>query len=99
VLLHRTGGHGQRHFLVVDEVVLVVEVVSPHTRARDRLGKPAEYAAAGIPFYWRVEQNPIHIYAYRLAPGGIYELAADTSDVLELDDPFPLKLAVAEITP
>jgi Uma2 family endonuclease len=99
VLLHRSGGSGQRHFLAVSEVVLVVEVVSPQTRARDRFGKPAEYAASGIPFYWRVEQNPIHIYAYRLAPGDTYELAAESSEVLELDDPFPLKLPISEITP
>jgi Uma2 family endonuclease len=99
VLLYRTGGHGQHHFLTPDQVVLVVEVVSPHTRARDRIGKPAEYAAAGIPFYWRVEQNPIHLYAYRLGPSSTYELAADSSDLLELDEPFPLKLPIAEITP
>lgn len=99
VVLRHAGGHGNRHFFTADQVVLVVEVVSPHTRARDRFGKPAEFAAAGIPFFWRVEQNPIHVYAYRLGPSSTYELAADSSDVLELDEPFPLKLPIAEITP
>lgn len=37
------------------EVVLVVEIVSPSTRSADRRVKPAEYAAAGIPHFWRVE--------------------------------------------
>jgi Uma2 family endonuclease len=33
----------------------VVEVVSPSTTAIDRAVKPAMYADAGIPVYWRVE--------------------------------------------
>ena len=34
--------------------MLLVEVESPRT-SRDRVLKPALYAAAGIPAYWRVE--------------------------------------------
>jgi Uma2 family endonuclease len=97
LLLRRAGGDGNRHFFTANQAVLVVEVVSPGTRARDRFAKPTEYAAAGIPFYWRIEQNPIHVYAYRLAPNGRYELAADSSELLELDEPFPIKLAVADL--
>lgn len=37
---------------------LVVEVVSPRTAKTDRFLKPAEYAAAGIPCFWRVELDP-----------------------------------------
>ncbi|WP_434581821.1 Uma2 family endonuclease [Carbonactinospora thermoautotrophica] len=36
-------------------VLTVMEVVSPSTRTQDRITKPARYAAAGIPCYWRVE--------------------------------------------
>ncbi|WP_308042530.1 Uma2 family endonuclease [Micromonospora sp. PLK6-60] len=86
-------------------VVLAVEIVSPGTRRVDRFAKPAEYAAAGIPFFWRIEQDPVHLYAYRLSerpsPGGErqYELVADSADLIELAEPFDIKLPVAEITP
>ncbi|WP_229400113.1 Uma2 family endonuclease [Micromonospora okii] len=88
-----------------EDVVLAVEIVSPGTRRVDRFAKPGEYAAAGIPFYWRVEQGPVHLYAYRLSdrigPGGErqYELVADSADVIELTEPFDIKLPIAEITP
>lgn len=37
------------------DVPLVVEIVSPSSRQMDRLEKPAAYASAGVPRYWRVE--------------------------------------------
>jgi Uma2 family endonuclease len=99
VLLLRSSVDGGRHFFPAEDVVIAIEVVSPHTRARDRFAKPAEYAAAGIPYFWRIEQDPMHIFAYRLVAGGQYELAADSTDVLKLDEPFPINLPIAEITP
>lgn len=99
VLLLRSEANGARHFFPADQVVIAIEVVSPHTRARDRFAKPAEYAAAGIPFFWRVEQDPVHVFAYRLGSEGRYELAAESTDLLKLDAPFPISLPIAEITP
>lgn len=51
-----------------DTVALVVEVVSPSTKKTDRLEKPAAYAAAAVPAYWRVEINAdrLTVYCYRL---------------------------------
>ena len=46
-----------RTYYVPDEVRLVVEVVSPESEDRDRLTKPLRYAQAGIPHFWRVEEN------------------------------------------
>lgn len=88
-----------RHFFVPDQVVLVVEIVSPGTRRRDRIEKPAEHAAAKILHYWRVELDPLHVFVYRLAPVGHYELVADSAELLELDEPFPVTLPISEITP
>ncbi|MGK5518006.1 Uma2 family endonuclease [Micromonospora sp. URMC 107] len=91
--------------LMPDDVILAVEVVSPGTRRTDRFAKPGEYAAAGIPFYWRIEQDPVHLYAYRrgdrLGPGGErqYELIANSAELIELAEPFEIKLPVADITP
>ncbi|MET7878950.1 Uma2 family endonuclease [Micromonospora sp. DT68] len=105
VLLHRAGVTSVQSILRAEDVVLAVEIVSPGTRRIDRFAKPGEYAAAGIPFYWRIEQDPLHVYAYRIGdrvgPGGErqYELAADGADVIELTEPFEIKLPISEITP
>ncbi|MBQ1050269.1 Uma2 family endonuclease [Micromonospora sp. C51] len=102
VLLCRAGLPADRSRLRPADVVLAVEVVSPGTRRVDRFAKPGEYAAAGIPFSWRVEQDPVHVYAYRLGdrigPGGErqYERVADSA---ELTEPFEIKLPVHDLTP
>ncbi len=77
----------------------MVEVVSPGTRRRDRLEKPADYAAAGVPYYWRIEQDPVHVYAYELGLDGTYQLAADSDEELVLAKPFEIRLPIAAITP
>jgi Uma2 family endonuclease len=87
-----------RHYAKAEQVTLAVEVVSPGTRKRDRLEKPAEYADAGIPHYWRIEQNPVHVFAYDLGKKG-YELVADSADELVLSAPFEIRLPISEITP
>ena len=40
---------------------VVVEVVSPGSRKADKLDKMAEYADAGIPFYWLVWLSDDHV--------------------------------------
>jgi Uma2 family endonuclease len=54
-----------------EHVLLVVEVVSPGSETTDRIVKVDQYAKAGIPFYWRIEQAatgiPI-VYTYVLDP-------------------------------
>lgn len=105
VALRHAGGEGARHFITAGQVVVAVEIVSPGTRRTDRFAKPGEYAAAGIRHYWRVEQDPVHIHAYRLGdqPGRSgfreYELVAESSDVLTLAEPFRIRLPIARITP
>jgi Uma2 family endonuclease len=39
------------------DVRLVVEVMSPGSVFADRVSKPAQFASAGIPAFWRVELN------------------------------------------
>jgi Uma2 family endonuclease len=88
----------ENHYVDAEQVVLAVEVVSPGTRRRDRLEKPADYADAGIRHYWRIEQNPVHVYAYDLVDGR-YELAADSAEELTVTKPFDIRLRVRDITP
>jgi Uma2 family endonuclease len=84
------------HYATADQVVLAVEVVSPGTRRRDRLEKPAGYAAAGIRHYWRIEQDPLHVHAYELR-GERYELVADSTEELVLAKPFEIRLRVRDL--
>ncbi|WFE50382.1 Uma2 family endonuclease [Micromonospora sp. WMMD1155] len=97
VLLKRPVA-ADHHYFEAEQVVLAVEVVSPGTRRRDRLEKPADYADAGVPHYWRIEQNPVHVYAYDLVDGR-YELAADSAEELIVAKPFDIRLRVRDITP
>jgi Uma2 family endonuclease len=98
VLLHNAEIGRDRHFLMPDQVALVVEIVSPSTRRRDRFDKPLAYAEAGIPSFWRIEQNPVRVHAYELA-GGVYKEVAVVEDELVLDQPFPIRLPISAISP
>jgi Uma2 family endonuclease len=89
----------KRHYMSPEEVAIVVEVVSPGTGQRDRYLKPGGYAEAGIPYFWRIEQQPMRVLAFRLADDGMYELMAESTRMLELHEPFEIKLPIAEITP
>ena len=64
-----------------EDVLLVIEVVSPESAPRDRTVKLRKYAEAGIGNYWRIEEEsrkPV-VHTYELdgptrtyAPTGIY---------------------------
>ncbi|MCC9740062.1 Uma2 family endonuclease [Streptomyces sp. MNU89] len=41
----------------VGKVALVVEIVTPGSRQEDRVRKPAMFAEAKVPYYWRVERG------------------------------------------
>ncbi|WP_156723025.1 Uma2 family endonuclease [Streptomyces apocyni] len=78
-----------------EDVILAVEVVSKDSVERDREVKPRKYAKAGVPYYWRVEENeglPV-VYVFELdpalksyAPTGIYH------DRLKVSLPFPVDI-------
>jgi Uma2 family endonuclease len=98
VLLLRQPVETTNHFFMPAEVAVAVEVVSPGTKRRDRLEKPTEYAAAGIAHFWRIEQDPLHVFAYDLAKGR-YELVGDSDTELVLNEPFKIRLPIRDITP
>ena len=96
VLLRKPTVH-EHHYFEPDQVVIAVEVVSPGTKKRDRLIKPEAYARAGVPHYWRIEQDPVHVYAYELDEAGEYQLVADSDTELVLERPFPIRLPIGAI--
>ncbi|NGM13483.1 Uma2 family endonuclease [Verrucosispora sioxanthis] len=77
-------------------VALVVEVESPNSRRHDRFAKPALYAEAGIPYYWRVERGdfgPV-VYRYELVKEVHYNLLGTVGpdDPVEVTEPWPMRL-------
>lgn len=84
-----------------DEVVLVVEVVSPESELRDRERKPQLYAQAGIKHFWRVEDSgdgKIVLYVYELDPATrAYGLTGIYHDRLKLSLPFDIDIDLTEI--
>jgi Uma2 family endonuclease len=79
------------------DVRLAVEVVSPGSMTMDRVMKPAQYAAAGIPGYWRVETEPVSLSAYHLPAGAAVYAELGTwgpGEIATVALPFPAEIAV-----
>lgn len=83
------------------DIVLAVEIVSPSTVSQDRVAKPAQYAAAGIPLYWRIDiADGITVNTFQLnASAGVYTPSGEFTDVIRVDEPWLIELAISEITP
>ncbi|MEU8202235.1 Uma2 family endonuclease [Streptosporangium sp. NPDC049046] len=84
-------------------VHIVVEIVSRSTTAMDRIIKPAKYAQAGIPHFWRVEMEPFRgqgsdelpvIFTYALDENGEYQLIhrVATGTTVDLTEPFKFRV-------
>ncbi|MER5701459.1 Uma2 family endonuclease [Micromonospora sp. NPDC002296] len=84
------------------EVVLAVEIVSPSTRSIDRVLKPALYAQAGIPYFWRieVEDDGLAVHTHRIDPvDEVYTETGRWTKFVDTGEPFPVNLPVSRITP
>ncbi|MQY09513.1 Uma2 family endonuclease [Actinomadura macrotermitis] len=87
------------HSYPAEAVAVVVEIESGNKR-KDRIERPADYARAGIPWYWRIENVddvPV-IRAFRLdcglyEPVGVY----GKGDRLDLTEPFEIAFDIADI--
>ena len=110
ILFVAKGHHNRFRELYIDGPAdLVVEVMSPDGRSRDRIEKFREYQQAGIPEYWLVDPARKEAEFYVLGEDGTYQLLPVGSDgvvrskVLEglwlrvewlWQDPLPLLAAV-----
>ncbi|MEV7935533.1 Uma2 family endonuclease [Kitasatospora sp. NPDC088264] len=96
VLVVKANFERKRTQFTPDEVLLVIEVVSPESVDRDRFVKVRKYAEAGIPHYWIVEEEEggrpaVHVYELDQAtsayvPAGIFR------ESLERPVPFPIMI-------
>ncbi|MFI2370481.1 Uma2 family endonuclease [Streptomyces sp. NPDC018833] len=97
---HVVQDPGQTRF-PAETVRLAIEVVSEESVSRDRETKPLKYARAGIPAYWRVENDNGRavVYVFELEPNtGQYTPTGIFRDRLKADVPFPVDLDLTAIT-
>ena len=84
-----------------EHCVLVVEVMSPGSVTADQADKPAEYAAAGIHHFWRIERSGdgrLKVFRYQLDPTTrIYVSTGISTDKLAVTDPFPVSVDLTEL--
>lgn len=59
---------------------LVVEIISPESRARDRGDKFFEYEAGGVPEYWLLDPIREQAEFYQLGENGIYQVVPSDSE-------------------
>lgn len=78
------------------DILIAVQVVSPSSLTMDRVLKPAKYAGAGIPAYWRVETDPVSLTAYALTRDTYTELGTwHAGEIAHVDAPFPVDIEIA----
>ena len=84
-----------------EDVTLVAEIVSPGSRFMDWQAKPAIYAGAGIPSFWRAELEEVPvIFAYGLSDGRYVELGvARPGGRLTIHEPFHVTTDPADLQP
>lgn len=77
------------------QVLLAVEIMSKGSVIADRLDKPAEYASASIPHYWRIEQKDAGLVAYTYAldaANKTYIATGSHTNALKAERPFSITL-------
>lgn len=83
--------------LAADDLLLVIEVLSPANAGRDLLLKRHEYAAAGIPGYWIVDYRARTLTVLNLVDGDYHEtVVVRPGEAWRTGQPFPLTLDPAE---
>ena len=93
VLVVRRAALGQA-LAAASDVLLAVEVMSPSSVSTDRVAKPAQYAAAGIPHFWRVEPDVLVTHAL---DGDTYRETGRFADEVVVDEPVALRFPLARL--
>ncbi|MBU3864297.1 Uma2 family endonuclease [Streptomyces sp. 4503] len=69
----------------LEAMLLLGEIVSPFSRAADRILKPALYAQAKVPAYWRVEMEPDLCVVVHALDGDTYREVATVTGKASVD--------------
>lgn len=96
-----TAAKRRTHWYHPHEVVLAVEIVSPTSQAMDRITKPAIYAQAGIPCFWRIElTETVVVHTHQLDPAAeVYAGTGEWTGTLRVTEPWSIELPLSRITP
>ena len=78
------------------DMLLAVEVMSPSSVSTDRVAKPAQYAAHGIPHYWRLELEPAVLVTHVL-DGERYCETGRFLDEVVVVEPVALRFPLARL--
>ncbi|MFC0006132.1 Uma2 family endonuclease [Micromonospora siamensis] len=95
----RSSGGG-RPAVDIADAVLLAEIVSPGNRRKDVIDRPREYAAAGVPFFLRVDlRNRIPALAlYELVEGEYQPVsAAAAGTTFVMHQPFAFSVDPADL--
>ena len=80
-------------------MLIAVEVVSPDRAAEDHIAKVADYARAGIEWYWLIDTDPdLTVMVLRLV-GTTYvkHATAGAGETLSMSEPFPIQIDVGAL--
>lgn len=82
------------------DVRLAIEVVSPGSRTKDRRIRPDDYSEAGIPCFWRVENEggAMVVHTFELAPEGGYARTGVFQGRIKVHQPFTIHIELPEVT-
>jgi hypothetical protein len=95
----RRSGRGQAS-MPISSVVLIGEIVSMGSRRKDVIDRPREYAAAGVPFYLRVDfRNGVPALALHELADGEYRplVAAAAGSTFAMTEPFAFVIDPADL--
>ena len=97
------GAVDRSQVLRAEDVLLVIEIMSPGSITTDRKDKPAEYAEARIPHFWRIEfdvNDAPAAFRYRLDPPTSVYVATDTTGTskISMTGPFAFTVELADLT-
>ncbi|WP_344590622.1 Uma2 family endonuclease [Actinomadura vinacea] len=93
VLVYR--GDPRNRPVLPGDALLAVEIMSTGSVSTDRFSKPVEYAQAGIPHYWRLEENSsgLTTYTFALNPASReYSETGAYHGALKTEQPFPFDI-------
>jgi Uma2 family endonuclease len=79
------------------DVLIAVEIESPSSRSMDRVVKPSRLAAAGVPYYWRIQMGGTPTLFVHENTGNTYRVMGTFTDKVELDVPFPVAFDLCEL--
>ncbi|MGC4770557.1 Uma2 family endonuclease [Micromonospora sp. DT44] len=91
---------GGRTTMEINHAVLLGEIVSPGNRRKDTIDRPREYAAAGVPFFLRVDlRNRVPTIAlYELTEGEYRPVAAAAAGTrFVMREPFEFSIDPADL--